>query len=390
MIDPITYESWVLIALGASPQGMAKRRQALDAIENRFGHLLGPDDWGYRRDGEIVWRSEASFARNRLVYKGLVEQRALFGWGTWALTPRGAAKAAALQPDLILCPSFRLAALEASDSLRRGWTVGLAPGETTLTDNALLDLASDNGASMRIQRFTQSQEGRNGADWEWWIRDRHGCVGFRMQAKRVNPSTGRVALDQLAAKSLRPFFHRQIDAFAQRCKLDGIAGLYCVYGDAQAVAPDASAGHCPHGPANSEVWGCAILLTSTAMRLADEKTLDAATVLGAGSPWHRLVCHGPAAVSPTASVLTTFDSMGEAEREALREARQRRDVHVADPPADLAIGPPPATEPPEGVSRYFEQWDGPIEHPSSDVLAGVVLIDALRGRDVGSPANVLR
>jgi hypothetical protein len=383
MIDDSKIELGILTALAALG-GRARRKEVLDVIERSFGSLLGLDDTRWRPSGrDVVWKNRASFVRNALVDQGLLQPTRRSGWGFWALTSRGEARAAALASEVVLCPAFRSISIDVAERMREGQSVGLVPGETTFTDNALLHLAVNYRASIRIQRFTANQEATNGADWEWWIREHHGYVGFRVQAKRVDPHLGRVALDQPAAKRVRSRFPRQIDAFSERCRRDRIAGLYCVYNDARPVpAPGlAPVGPCPHGPDNADLWGCAIVLADTAMRLANERIFDAVTILGAGTPWHRLVCQSPQGTL-TASVFDAFNQMRTAEFAIRRSLRERRGERMANHPKELELGPAPATEPPEEVLVSFIQGDGFIEHSRSEDLAGVVLIDATRTGDL--------
>ncbi|MBQ1076649.1 winged helix-turn-helix domain-containing protein [Micromonospora sp. C31] len=386
MIDDSIIELGILTAL-AELGGGARRKEVLGAIERRFGALLELDDTRRRPSGrDVVWKNRASFVRNALVDQGLLQPTRCSGWGVWALTARGEARAATLASEVVLCPAFRSIAIDVAGRMRDGHSVGLVPGETTFTDNALLHLAVNFRASIRIQRFTVNQEASNGADWEWWIRERHGYVGFRVQAKRVHPHLGRVALDQPAAKGVRSRFPRQIDAFSENCRRDRIAGLYCMYNDARLATSGlvlAPPGPCPHGPDNADLWGCSLVLVDTAMRLANDRALDASTVLGAGIPWHRLVCRSTRRTL-TASVFDAFSQMRAAELALRRRVRERRGERMANHPSEPELGPAPAVEPPEEVLEAFIQGHGFVEHSRSEDLAGLVLIDATRAADLAA------
>lgn len=62
-------------------------------------------------------------------------------------------------------------------------------GEETLTDLLILDLLRQHIPDIHIEVFTKNREGKNGADWEWWFRDKSGkCVGMRVQAKVIDKS----------------------------------------------------------------------------------------------------------------------------------------------------------------------------------------------------------
>jgi hypothetical protein len=333
-------------------------------MEGLFGGCLAADDRAQRKSGEPVWKNNASFARKELVKAGLLMAKEVSGHGTWALTPAGARQSQALRAHQAtpLCPSFRSIAANVAWSTTAGRSVGLVPLEPTFTDNALLALAIQHRGQVKIQRFTSYEEARSGADWEWWIRDRHGYAGFRVQAKRANPDTGRIALDQPAAATAP--FDKQIEAFVNRCRADNILGLYCIYSDRQPSRPQlAGPGPCPHGPADPAQWGCTIVLAETALRLEASNQRDAATVLSSGMPWYHLVC--PTGASVTAGIRRVVERLAKSEVSIWHETGQAEEHPVI---------PPPASQPPAQVAAVF-QGDVQVIEPWSD-LAGVVLIDA--------------
>ena len=79
--------------------------------------------------------------------------------------------------------------------LRAGWVWnqqnrafrhGLSLQEETITEMLLLRMAKDRSKhGMRVRMFNKRQEGKNGADWEWFIRTRYCSLGLRVQAKRL-------------------------------------------------------------------------------------------------------------------------------------------------------------------------------------------------------------
>ncbi|MCM4083551.1 hypothetical protein [Paractinoplanes hotanensis] len=362
MITQDELSDWILIALGEL-DGSARRDRVLRVMEGSLGGRLTADDHAPRTNGEAAWRNNASFARKELVAEKLLLSTAQAGHGMWTLTPRGARRSRALRSrqDASLCPAFRSIAARVAWSTTAGRSVGLVPVEPTFTDNALLKLATQHRDRVKIQRFTAHEEAQNGADWEWWIRDHHRYTGFRIQAKRANPRTGRVALDQPAAGGAP--FDKQVEAFVNRCRADGVPGLYCVYSDWQPRSAGISGpGPCPHGPADAAQWGCTVLLAETAHRLATWKRCDAETVLAAGMPWYHLVC------DPSESLIVGVHRVFKRLMEP--EIAIRGDNDQA-PWRDFL---PPATQPPSQVTAFFEQGAQVLE-PWSDI-AGVVLINA--------------
>ncbi|MGA5304615.1 hypothetical protein ACPCHT_32225 [Nucisporomicrobium flavum] len=369
MVDVDELSTWILVVLGEL-DGSAPRAVTLSVMERLFGNRLGSDDRVPRRtSGEPAWKNNASFARNRLIEKGLLYPKAIAGHGMWSLTHRGSRESARLRSRWIpsLCPTFRSIAADVTWRTQMGRSVGLVPGETTFTDNALLELAISHPAHIAVQRFPSSREAVTGADWEWWIHDNDGYVGFRVQAKRANPSTGRVALDQSAAPTA--FTGRQIEVFVDCCRADGIAGLYCVYSDHQPSWRTTAdvAGPCPHGPADPAQWGCTVVLADTALRLASERRFGAEAILGAGVPWYHIVCHH-SLTGLTAGVRGVFGNL----RATEAAVRSRANIDFGQQYTGM-----PAIEPPGQVEAYFLRELRTLE-PWSD-LAGVVLVNATRG-----------
>lgn len=78
-----------------------------------------------------------------------------------------------------------LIALRTWDDYEDGYPVGLAPGETSVTDALLLDLYRG-FPQIGVRRLTPAHENRIGADWEWWIGSpAEGWLCLRIQAKRI-------------------------------------------------------------------------------------------------------------------------------------------------------------------------------------------------------------
>lgn len=61
---------------------------------------------------------------------------------------------------------------------------GLTLQEETLTEMLLLKMAKDFAPlGLEVLMFNKGQEGKNGADWEWFFEGLECSVGFRIQAK---------------------------------------------------------------------------------------------------------------------------------------------------------------------------------------------------------------
>ncbi|MEU4563938.1 hypothetical protein AB0F72_36645 [Actinoplanes sp. NPDC023936] len=370
--------AWILAVL-YELQGTAETHQVFEMIKRRFGSRLDAEDLAdvspWR--AEQRWRNKAHTARRRMIEKGLLHSGDVTGRNVWSLTAAGTAEvpAAYLQPAVDLCSRFRASAADVQWRTRLGRCLRLAPAETTFTDDVLLTLAAGHRGSVSVQRFTSAQEARNGADWEWWIRDHSGYAGFRMQAKRAAPGNGRIAFDQKAARSAPA--GEQIDVFDWRCRNDGIAGLYCIYSDALPVTdpPGVTASACPHGRADFRQWACTVLPVDTALLLRRLGKFDAATALSYGAPWYQLVCSEPVR-SVTDSAFQCFSGL-RAQNITLRRSTQRH-LEIDDGYPDLFDGALfPSREPPQQVVAAFDNGLGRLRPWAG--LTGVILIDA---RDV--------
>ncbi|AZC00460.1 hypothetical protein DKE52_008150 [Acinetobacter pittii] len=60
--------------------------------------------------------------------------------------------------------------------------------EESITDSLMVELKLRHPYDVFTTTFTRHEEGKNGADWEWWFVDSTGRkgIGFRVQAKIIN------------------------------------------------------------------------------------------------------------------------------------------------------------------------------------------------------------
>jgi hypothetical protein len=75
---------------------------------------------------------------------------------------------------------------------RKTWTdiaasrqLGVPMGETTLTDNNMLSLRSEQ-PSLVVYKHTAREEVLTGADWEWWLHTSDGWICLIFQAKLLS------------------------------------------------------------------------------------------------------------------------------------------------------------------------------------------------------------
>jgi hypothetical protein len=66
---------------------------------------------------------------------------------------------------------------------------GFKIGEETITDINMLELILSHPNQVITTTFNKKEEGKNGADWEWWFVQRNRWIGFRVQAKILEINT---------------------------------------------------------------------------------------------------------------------------------------------------------------------------------------------------------
>lgn len=112
--------------------------------------------------------------------------------------------------------------------LEKAKTVGHQPLEETVTDLNILGLTLDWPSIVRSRTHTRPEEGRTGADWEWWFVDATRTKGTRVlvQAKILN--LRRDVFTSLHYRSGNPpiYQSKKLQATAKRI---GAYALICLY-----------------------------------------------------------------------------------------------------------------------------------------------------------------
>lgn len=188
-----------------------------------------------------------------------------------------------MPPDL--CNTFFRLACETNDRLHAARSVGHQLLEETLTDLIILELKQLHPKEIYCQTFTKPQEGKNGADWEWWLTDptRSRWLGLRVQAKVL----------ELKSNTFAHLHYQQQGGTYQSTLLkkaaeqDGLFPLYCLY----ANPPVTAVGWEKYAP--SRAYGCAIASVKCVERLRKKGKLnDFVSVMSDAIPWNFLVCFG--------------------------------------------------------------------------------------------------
>lgn len=87
-----------------------------------------------------------------------------------------------------LCQTFRELSYQTWIQLGKARQVKHQILEESITDSLMVELKLRHPYDVITTTFTRHEEGKNGADWEWWFVDSTGTkgIGFRVQAKIIN------------------------------------------------------------------------------------------------------------------------------------------------------------------------------------------------------------
>lgn len=184
-----------------------------------------------------------------------------------------------------LCDTATWLSRAVSRWLSRGSSVGLLPGEPTLTDFVLVELAVRHPRQVTVVRSTTWVEAREGTDFEMRLSDGAYALDFRVQAKKMTPASGSYA--ELAAGAKRAA------ALAQCVKLTASAAaavppafpVYLFY-NALGASPWASSdvdGDARRGCSLSSAAAVALVLAGGGP--ADPGSIEQV-------PWETIFCHG--------------------------------------------------------------------------------------------------
>lgn len=133
-----------------------------------------------------------------------------------------------------LCLGFHQSAIATWDFLERARRLGHQPGEETITDLLVMDWMDHLTARVVTVPQNKSEEGRTGADWEWWfVGHTLRGIGFRVQAKIINFNYGgfRKLHEYTEDPGTPPIRHYQCDRLIGRAHLDSprLIPIYCIY-----------------------------------------------------------------------------------------------------------------------------------------------------------------
>ena len=175
-------------------------------------------------------------------------------------------------------------ALWVYERLGLGLRLGVPVHEATLTQDLLLDLRQAL-PGLVVRTFSQIEEGKNGADWEWWWQGRERWFGARVQAKRLVPVTAGL----FGYGFYYPYSAGQADRVLQVDKLIasaaavGLPAVYALYNGPE-VDLDLFPWRCPHLPPLPGVIGVATLPAETVRYVVNMGYVEQHVVLDRARP----------------------------------------------------------------------------------------------------------
>lgn len=242
---------------------------------------------------------------------------------------------------------FRDLSVSTWDRLGAARDVEYQVGEETITDLNVLELKRSAAPYVTTKTYTKRQEGKIGADWEWWFTGPSGAsIGFRVQAKVVELKSD--TYPHLHYKRRKKVNGRrttvyQADELIRRAIKDAPARipLYCLYTNSPATFPSilCACKRSIHPPGS---YGCAI---TSAFRVRHSRMVkrpsDFQNLHPFLYPWHCLIWCPPHSESgkdlPTRVWEYWRDVILAADRRATFGAddREERVVGADDDLADL-------------------------------------------------------
>lgn len=174
-------------------------------------------------------------------------------------------------------------------------------GEDTVTQDLLLDLRLMY-PRLVVKPFTRWEESRHtGADWEWWIEGHSYWFGFRVQAKKLLPTTGGDVGYDFGSRPGRPHAPRQIETLIASSARHGVPAIYALYNGPR-LDLSSFPWRCGQLPPVAPVAGVTAVGARTARTLFHAGTTNLSDVGAYARPWSCLAtclpgftCPGPGA-----------------------------------------------------------------------------------------------
>jgi hypothetical protein len=173
--------------------------------------------------------------------------------------------------------------------LAAGRRHGVDLHEVTITQDLLLDIGATL-PGLTVRTFSNLEEGRVGADWQWdWWFGGSRWFGLRVQAKRLKRVRGAVGYD--LGYVVGRARHRQIDLLMAGAAADGLEAAYVLYNgpDLELTFPWL----CRRLPPSASFFGVSVLPAVAARSLVNSRTTTLPAVGGHSRPWSCLMTCDP-------------------------------------------------------------------------------------------------
>lgn len=180
-----------------------------------------------------------------------------------------------------VCRAFTYSAIETWSDLGDDPTLG----EDSITDYRILTLRRQCPDEVRIQKFNRRQEGKNGADWEWWFGGAAGWFGMRVQAKKLE--LGSMEYEHLDHR-VKGSGRLQVDLLIEDATSRDLFAMYLFYNNwsGKTVAP----WRCRSFREDERLWGHSIASAHVVEQLVAAGTKAASSVAESAFPVTCLAC----------------------------------------------------------------------------------------------------
>lgn len=165
--------------------------------------------------------------------------------------------------------AFREISISVWDNIAHKKRQERKPAEEALTDRVMDRLFDIPGHALKTVEFKKSEEGKNGADWEWVFLGRDGSnFTVRVQAKVIDPFV--MQYNELHYKQKKSELY-QSDLLIERAKASNALPIYCLYTHADGL--DTKKMWRCACTMNVKVYGCSLVPAPAvrALRLSNNK-----------------------------------------------------------------------------------------------------------------------
>lgn len=162
--------------------------------------------------------------------------------------------------------------------------MGISRGEETVTDDLLLDVQNARPTEVTTFQFNKWEEGKTGADWEWWLTDGNAWLGLLIQAKILHPKSNLYSKIKHKVRG-----RRQIDILIEQARRKGIPALYFFYNHTRLSFPPLT-WKCGSTSAEIQQLGCTVADAFAVERLVQPGGVGITTLDPVTMPLRCLVC----------------------------------------------------------------------------------------------------